>query len=166
MALDMYLSFDENKKIKGESKAENFVDQIEILAWSWGASQSATTHYGEGSGAGQANIQDLSVTKWVDAGSAGILQCCVAGEHIPVVVLTMCKAGGIDNKQKPFLKLTLTDAIITSYSTGGSGGEDRLTENISINFAKVKFETLKQDKKGVIAPSGTASYDIPAKKVS
>ena len=30
--------------------------------------------------------------------------------------------------------------MVTSVSTGGSGGEDRLTENVSLNFAKVKFE--------------------------
>ena len=33
-------------------------------------------------------------------------------------------------------------------STGGSGGEDRLTENITLNFAKVTFEYDPQDKKG------------------
>ena len=38
--------------------------------------------------------------------------------------------------------------MITSYSTGGSGGEDRLTENVTLNFAKVKVEYTEQTATG------------------
>ena len=34
----------------------------------------------------------------------------------------------------------MEDIIVTAVQTGGSGGEDRLTENVSLNFAKFKFE--------------------------
>ena len=37
-----------------------------MLAWSWGVSQSGTMHIGTGGGAGKANVQDLSITKYVD----------------------------------------------------------------------------------------------------
>ena len=30
----------------------------------------------------------------------------------------------------------MTKVMITSVSTGGSGGEDKLTENVSLNFAR------------------------------
>ena len=42
----------------------------------------------------------------------------------------------------------MNEAIITSVSTGGSGGEDRLTENVTVNFAKVKVEYTPQDPTG------------------
>ncbi len=38
--------------------------------------------------------------------------------------------------------------MATSVSTGGSGGEDRLTENITLNFVTVKVEYTPQDPKG------------------
>ena len=40
--------------------------------------------------------------------------------------------------------------MVTSVSTGGSGGEDRLTENISLNFAEVwvKYTPQKEDGTG------------------
>ena len=38
-------------------------EEIDVLAWSWGASQSGTTHLGSGGGAGKVNVQDLSFTK-------------------------------------------------------------------------------------------------------
>jgi type VI secretion system secreted protein Hcp len=43
--------------------------------------------------------------------------------------------------------------LITSISTGGSGGEDRLTENVTLNFAKVSLDYVPQDAKGA---AGTA----------
>ncbi len=34
----------------------------------------------------------------------------------------------------------MSEVLVTSPSTGGSGGEDRLTQNVTLNFAKVKVE--------------------------
>ncbi len=45
-------------------------------------------------------------------------------------------------------EVTLTEVLITAVSTGGSGGEDRLTENVTLNFAKVKFSYTEQDPQG------------------
>ena len=58
--------------------------------------------------------------------------------------------------------LSLTKVLVTSVSTGGSGGEDRLTENVSLNFAEVKFEYFLQNEKGVTASGGVFNWDIAA----
>jgi type VI secretion system secreted protein Hcp len=42
----------------------------------------------------------------------------------------------------------MDEVLISSVSTGGSGGEDRLTENVTLNFAKVRVEYQPQDDKG------------------
>jgi type VI secretion system secreted protein Hcp len=42
----------------------------------------------------------------------------------------------------------MEDVIVTSLSTGGSGGEDRLTENVTINFARVKLDYQPQNQDG------------------
>jgi type VI secretion system secreted protein Hcp len=54
----------------------------------------------------------------------------------------------------------MTNVLVTSLSTGGSGGEDRLTENISLNFAEVKMEYFLQNEKGVTASGGIFNWDI------
>ena len=41
----------------------------------------------------------------------------------------------------------MTEVLITAVSTGGSGGEDRLTENVTLNFAKVNFVYKMQNEK-------------------
>ena len=42
----------------------------------------------------------------------------------------------------------MQDVLISSVSTGGSGGEDRLTENVSLNFRHVDVKYTKQKQDG------------------
>jgi type VI secretion system secreted protein Hcp len=142
MAVDMFLKID---GVDGESKDDKHGKEIDVLAWSWGASNSGTLHEGGGGGAGKCNIQDLSVTKWVDKSTTELMLRCSNGKHIPEATLTVRKAGEMPLE---YLILKMTDCLITSVSTGGSGGEDRLTENVSINFAKVELQYVEQKKDG------------------
>ena len=158
MAVDMFLKLG---KIKGESKDDKHGGEIDVLAWSWGASQSGSFGSGGGGGAGKANVQDLSVTKWIDASSASLLTHCVTGEHIPEALLTVRKAG---KNPLEYLKIKLKKVLITSISTGGSGGEDRLTENISLNFGHVTFEYMIQKDDGTGEAGGTSTYDVEKNK--
>ena len=63
MAVDMFLKIN---GVDGESKDKSHPMEIDVLAWSWGASNSGSAHVGGGAGAGKVNVQDISVTKWVD----------------------------------------------------------------------------------------------------
>jgi type VI secretion system secreted protein Hcp len=158
MAVDMFLKIE---GIKGESADDKHKDDIDVLAWSWGASQSGTMHTGGGGGAGKANFQDVSVTKWVDKSSHALLKAVAVGQHVKSALLTVRKAG---EKPLEYIKLTLKDCLISSVSTGGSGGEDRLTESITINFAKFTYEYTPQKSDGsgdAVLPFG---FDIKANK--
>lgn len=148
MAVDMFLKIGD---IKGESTDKAHKETIDVLAWSWGMSQSGTTHMGGGGGSGKVSVQDLSVTKYVDASSNALMLACCNGTHYDEAKLTVRKAGG---EPLEYIKLTMKEVIVSSVSTGGSGGEDRLTENIVLNFAEFKFEYQEQDEKG--KPKGGA----------
>ncbi len=143
MAVDMFLKL--SNGLDGEARDKARKNQIDVLAWSWGMSQSGTTHVGGGGGAGKASFQDISVTKWVDKVSAKLMQACAKGTHIDDGELVVRKAG--DNPLE-YIKIEIEDILVTSVSTGGSGGEDRLTENVSLNFAKFKVSYQEQDDKG------------------
>jgi type VI secretion system secreted protein Hcp len=158
MAVDMFIKIGD---IKGESKDEKHSDEVDVLAWSWGLSQSGTAHSGTGAGAGKVNVQDISLTKWVDSSSTALITAACKGTHIKEAKLTVRKAG---DKPLEYIKITLTDVLVSSVQTGGSGGEDRLTENVVLNFAKFKVEYTIQTKEGGAGATSTSGWDIPANK--
>jgi type VI secretion system secreted protein Hcp len=141
MALDIFINMGPN--IKGESAdtTRGPEGDIDVLAWSWGMSQSGTTHMGGGGGAGKANFQDLSFTKYIDSSTNALMIALAKGTHIPEVSLLVRKAG---EGQKRYIQITMKEVLVSSISTGGSGGEDRLTENVTLNFAEVKFSYAPQ----------------------
>ncbi|MBV8910070.1 MAG: type VI secretion system tube protein Hcp [Gammaproteobacteria bacterium] len=161
MAVDMFLTFDEGAKIKGETQDKAFKTKhgIDVLAWSWGMSQSGTTHMGEGGGSGKANFQDLSFTHYVDMASCDLMAASATGKHINKATLTVRKAG---DKPLEYIVITMDEVIVTSVSTGGSGREERLTENVTLNFAKVKMEYKAQSKTGGEDKAGQFTWDIAA----
>ena len=154
MAVDMFIKLD---GVKGEAKDDKHKDEIDVLAWSWGLSQSGTFHAGGGGGAGKANFQDISFTKYVDASSATLMLFCANGHHVKEADLIVRKAG---DKPLEYIKIHMEPVLVTSVSTGGSGGEDRLTENITLNFGKVKVEYIGQKPDGSGEPAKTFLWDI------
>ena len=159
MALDMFMNMGANIKGESRDKVQGPKGDIDVLSWSWGMSQSGTTHMGGGGGAGKANFQDLSFTKYIDSATNAIMTALAKGTHIPECKLMVRKAG---EGQQKYILITMNEVIVTSLSTGGSGGEDRLTENVTLNFAKVKFDYTPQDSKGTVAGDKTFAWDIAA----
>src|SRR5690606_28098148 len=156
MAVDMFLKLGD---IAGESKDKAHGGEIDVLAWSWGASNAGSFHTGGGGGSGKVNVQDLSFTKYVDLASTEIFLACCNGKHFPEATLVVRKAG---ETPLEYLTIHMADVLVTSYSTGGSGGEDRLTESVTLNFAKVKMTYKEQAPKGAQAKAPSVSWDIAA----
>lgn len=157
MALDMFINMGANIKGESRDKVQGPKGDIDVLAWSWGMSQSGSTHMGGGGGAGKANFQDLSFTKYIDSSSSALMVALAKGSHITQVELLVRKAG---EGQQKYIHITLKEVIVTSVSTGGSGGEDRLTENVTLNFGEVKFDYTPQDSKGTVAGDKTFAWNI------
>ena len=160
MAVDMFLKLD---GIKGEAtdgkNNPSHNDEIRVLAWSWGMSNSGSAHLGSGAGSGKVNVQDLSFTKYIDLASPELMLSCCSGTHIKKAQLTVRKASG--GSPLEYVIIKLEEILVASVSTGGSGGEDLLTENVTLNFAKVDVEYTQQvgDKAGAKKMMG---WDIPA----
>jgi type VI secretion system secreted protein Hcp len=149
-------------KMKGESRDAKHPKEIDVLAWSWGASNSSGGHVGGGMGAGKVNVQDLSFTKYIDTASPELFLACCEGTHELKAVLTVRKSSG--KKPLEYLIITMEKVFTTSYSTGGSGGEDKLTENVTLAFDKVKIEYTEQTDTGDAGDKPKSGWDIAANK--
>jgi len=156
MAVDMFMKIE---GVKGESKDKTHTKEIDVLAWSWGMNNSGSAHVGGGAGMGKVNIQDLSFTKYVDSSSPVLALACCQGTHYKEADLVVRKAGG---NPVEYIKIKLEEVLITSIGTGGSGAEDRLTENVTLNFAKVGMDYTPQDDKGAALTAIPMAWDITA----
>ena len=162
MAFDMFL---ELSGVKGETRDDKFKGKggIDILAWSFGISNAGNAHTGGGMGAGKANYQDISITKYIDLSSAPLMESVSVGKHFDTAKITVRKAGG-KNAQLDYYTIELTEVFCTSYQTGGSGGEDRLTESLTLTFAKVKVKYQAQNEKGAAAGDTEFKFSIAENK--
>jgi type VI secretion system secreted protein Hcp len=141
MAVDMFLKLE---GIKGESKDKVHKDEIHIESFSWGMDQTGTFGAGGGGGAGKVAVHDISVSKFVDKASPILMFHCASGKHIKEAFVTIRKAG---EKPLEYLKIKLSDLLVSSIQEAGHGSE-QLTENVTLNFAKVNVEYQEQSQTG------------------
>src|SRR5262245_4518332 len=156
-AVDYFLKVE---GIEGESTDKTHKNTIQVESFSWGETQTGSSSHGSGGGAGKVLMQDFHfVTKFSKA-SPSLFLACATGQHIKKAELFCRKAGG---KQEEFLKVTLTDLLVSSYQTGGSGHSDIVpTDQISLNFSKIEFEYKEQKPDGTLAGPTKAGYDAKA----
>jgi type VI secretion system secreted protein Hcp len=159
MAVDIFLKL---TGIKGESKdAHGHKDEIHVESFSWGLTQQGTFGHGGGGGTGKVNVHDISMSKNLDKSSCMLMYHCCSGKHIGEGLITVRKSG---DKPLEYLKIKLTDILVSSIQHSGSGHGDELTENLSINFAKFEVEYFEQNQKGGGSSAGTVKGDVPGNK--
>jgi type VI secretion system secreted protein Hcp len=157
VASDIFLKVD---GIKGESTDVNHKDEIEVLSWSWGVTETLASS-GSGAASGKPNISELVVGKLVDKASPDLFRSCLTGKHIKDVELAERRAGAGKNN---FLTITLKDAIITGVHDSSGVDATRPTESISIAFAKVIYEYIPQKPNGQPGTPVVLRWDVKANK--
>lgn len=156
MAADYFLKID---GIDGESHDSKHKDEIDLLSYSFGATQTGSHSTGGGGGAGKVSMQDFNFAMHINKATPKLLLACASGEHIKKAVLTCRKAG---KEQQEFLKVTFSELLVSSYNTGGSS--DIPMEQISLNFTKIEFEYKEQKPDGTLGGAVKAGYDLKLNK--
>jgi type VI secretion system secreted protein Hcp len=160
-AVDYFLKID---GIDGESADKKHAGEIDIESWSWGEAQTGSHSAGGGGGAGKVSMQDFHFVMKMNKASPKLMLACANGQHIPKAVLTMRKAG---KEQQEYAKITLSDLLVASYQTGGSGKGDIVPlEQIALNYAKIEFEYKEQKTDGSLGSPVKAGWDVKANKAT
>lgn len=162
MALDIHLKIE---GIDGESQNSYHPNEIDVLNWSWGLTQSGTSHLGPGAGSGKVNVNDMHFSKYVDKSTANLIKSACLGTHIASATLTVSKAGG--DAPVDYVKIDFKEVLVSSYSTGGSAdGLDRVVEQISFNFAQFVFTYTPQDETGIGGAAIPVGFNIAQGKLA
>lgn len=126
--------------IIGESTDELHQGWMDLDAFSWGMTQTGSIGPG---GAGKTQVQDFHFTMKMNSGSPALMQACASGEHIRKVELSVRRP----EAKEDYLQWTMEDVVCSSFQTSGSAQGDAIpTEQVSLNFGKIKVEYTKQDK--------------------
>jgi len=156
-AVDYFLKVD---GIQGESKADDHKDEIDLESFSWGETQSGTWATG-GGGTGKVSMQDFHFTMAVSKASPALFLACAEGDHIKNAILSCRKAG----KPHEFMKVTMSDCLVSSFQTGGHVGGDVVPmDQISLNFAKIEVEYKEQDAAGKVLSTTKKFFDLRSYK--
>ena len=147
--------------IKGESLDARHKDEIEVLSWSWGVSQSGAIAHGGGGGAGKASFHDFNFTHHVDRASPALMRACATGEHLKDATIIVRKAG---KGQQEYLVIKMTDVLVTSVSLSVSAEGDATVESVALAFAKVDLEYKPQKPDGSLDAGVHFTYDLKANK--
>jgi type VI secretion system secreted protein Hcp len=147
MAFDSFIKIGD---IKGEATDKKHKDEIEVLSFSWGATQTGTASYGGGGGSGKVQLTDFSFVHKVDKASPILFQKCCLGEHIKEANFVVRKAGG---DQLEYLKVKFTDVLVSGIRPGGAaqGADEIPLEEVSLNFAKIGVDYQPQGPDGKAA---------------
>jgi type VI secretion system secreted protein Hcp len=158
MAVDIFVKLGD---IKGESLDSKHKDEIEVLSFSWGLTNSGSIGPGAGGGAGKATFQDLSIVHRLDKASPLLMQACATGTHLKEATITHRKAG---KGQQEFLIVKMNDVIVTGVSHGGTTDQPA-SETVTLNFAKIELEYRPQKADGSIDAGVLFKYDLKSNKI-
>lgn len=157
--VDYFLKID---GIDGESEDAKHKAEIQLESWTFGETNTGTSSYGGGMGAGKVQMQDFHFTMKVNKATPKLFLACATGEHIKKAVLTCRKAG---KEQQEYLIWTYTDLLVSSYQTGGHGSSDVVPlDQISLNFSKVEIQYKEQKADGTLSGAIKAGYDLKQSK--
>jgi len=158
MAVDFFLKID---GVDGESVESKHKGWLDIESWTWGESNAGTAHTGGGAAAGKVVMQDIHFVTRTSKASPKLLLACASGQHYKEAKLVGVQSGRV---QDEFLAFTFNDVLVSSYQTGGARGGDIVTDQVSLNFAKLKVEYRAQKADGTFEAPVIAGWDLTANK--
>ena len=142
MAIDAFLKL---SGIDGESTDDKHKNEIDVLSFSWGSTQPGLAAGDPVSRNAKAKITDFTFIKKIDKATPQLLLSSCGDTRIPSAVLTVRKTGG-EGSTEAFLKITMKDLIISSYSAAGDTQDQEFEphESISLNFSKMELTVISQ----------------------
>jgi type VI secretion system secreted protein Hcp len=158
MAVDYFLKLD---TVDGESTDKDHKNQIQLLSFSWGASNTSSVAGTGGSGAGKVDLSDFSVMTFFDKATPKLFKNITKGTHFKTGNVEAVKSG---SDGKPYLKLDFKEMFCTSLQMSASN--EIPTVSISFSYNEVKMEYFAQNEQGNLVSTGAVTYNVKENKVS
>lgn len=153
---DMYLLVQTKRagRLKGEVTVDGHEDEIRVHSWRWAVAASAAI--GSTRRTARRSYSGLTVVKWLDSATTGLLAALATNDEVKEARLTMRKAGG---EQVDYFIVTLSGARVSDVEHVADEGGTVL-ESVTLEFTKVSVEYRSQKATGVRGGSFTFDDEI------
>ncbi|MCK8116801.1 type VI secretion system tube protein Hcp [Pseudoalteromonas sp. 2CM37A] len=151
MQANTYLKYG---KIEGETTAAGFEGTITVLSLDFNVSREISSYTGTAMDreSSSARLGDLTITKLQDNASSYLLEEATIGKGQPAV-FQITKQGDVIEE---IVNITLTDAMISSYSLSVQG--DRPIETITISYTEMLMAVTPTDDTNMTKPTLRYGY--------
>jgi type VI secretion system secreted protein Hcp len=133
-AVDYFLKID---GIPGESLDSKHRNEIELLSFSWGATNTAQVTSGHA--AGKVTFQDFEFSKLFDKASPQIFLKCVNGAHITSMTLSARKSSNGEVANPDFMKIVFSNVLISFYKEQEPNRDQFTSEAVGALFHKLSL---------------------------
>ena len=154
----IYMKFE---GINGGVTQDEHKQWIEINSFQFGVGRGISTPVGNAVDreSSAPSVSEVVVTKEMDVASTELFKQSIAGVEGKKVEIVFFSTG---NPGSTFAQYTLEDTLISGYSV--SGGSERPSESISLNFTKVMYEMTPHGEKNDADSPFRVSYDLATAK--
>ncbi|SFM79489.1 MULTISPECIES: Hcp family type VI secretion system effector [Rugamonas] len=128
--------------VDGECLLKDYVSKIECLSFSHAVAMQMTSDVSNKERtSGKPNVQDFTLSKYMDKSSPVLNQACCEGRKIGDCKVTIGR--NESGLVMPMMVYTLKDAMISSVSAASSGG-DKPAETLTLNFTAIQWDYTAQ----------------------
>jgi type VI secretion system secreted protein Hcp len=141
----------------GSVTASGYEKWIELDSMQFGVGRMVTMDTGNlaNRSSGLPSFSEITVSKTTDDSTYGLLNDAILGKEGKKIEIAVVEPG---DKPTEYVKYTLEDAIISSYSMSAAG--DKPHESVSISYAKVEVAFTTHDKANKGGGVPRVGYDL------
>jgi type VI secretion system secreted protein Hcp len=135
-AQDVFLKLNQ-PDLQGESFDKSLPGAINLKSFAWSIENPTSIGSASGgAGAGKAKLNELEVTKLVDASSPGLMMAAAKGTSIPSATLIVRKAGA--TSPDAYLQYRLKTVFVTDVETSADASDDGVTETVKLAYGSMQ----------------------------
>ena len=146
--------------IAGESRRADHEEEIDIMSIDWSMAQASNMQIGSGRTSSRAVVNPIGITKIYDASSPYIALACMQGKAFDEVVISFRQDSG--DAHLDYLKITLSNVVISSYGLNGSAMGEEITDSLSLSFETVNVLYTMQADDHSSGDEHEIEYDVSA----
>ena len=146
--------------IDGESRRADHEDEIDILSIDWNMEQASTMQIGSGRTRSRATVHPIEISKAYDASSPYLALSCMQGKAFGEAIIMFRKDSG--EAHLDYLKITLTNVVISSYSLNGEATGEDITDKFKLSFEKINVVYTMQADDHSSGDEHEVEYDMAA----